>query len=157
MALALNVGFNDLIRDIAATAAKVAPRPHMPPPIALPHRRKFPQQYIGTLSLQPLYQSADRHLGWYRQHHVNMVSRDMSLQDIDALPSAFFPHHVANPLGNRTPEHFMTILGDPDHMQMDGKHRVGTMTIVAHVPSIAKELLKLPPKGGGFNPPHWRQ
>ena len=79
------------------------------------------------------------------------------MQDIDAVPSAFFPYHVANPLGNRTSEYFMTILGDPNHMQMDGKHRVGTMTIVAPVPSIAKKLLKLPPKGGGFNPPHWRQ
>ena len=157
MALVLNVGFNDVIRDIAAAAAKIAACPHRPPPIALPHRRELPQQHLGTLSLQPLYQPADRHLGRDRQHHVNMIGRDMPLQDIDALPSAFFPYHVANPLGNRAPEHFMTVLGDPDHMQMDGKHRVGTMTRVAHVPSIAKKLLKLPPKGGGFNPPHWRQ
>jgi len=64
MALVLNVGFDHLIGDVATAAAKIAARPHVPSPVALPNRRKLPQQQIGALSLELLDQPADRDLGW---------------------------------------------------------------------------------------------
>jgi hypothetical protein len=51
----------------------------------------------------------------------------------------------------------VAILGDPDDMQMDGKGRMGTMAVVTHATESTANLLKLPPKGGGFTPPNWRQ
>ena len=48
MALVLNVGFDHLIGDVATAAAKIATRPHVPSPVALPNRRKLPQQQIGV-------------------------------------------------------------------------------------------------------------
>jgi hypothetical protein len=32
----------------------------------------------------------------------------------------------------------MTILGDPDNMEIDGKRRMGAMAIVTHVPQPTK-------------------
>ena len=52
---------------------------------------------------------------------------------------------------------FMAVLGDPDDMEGDGKRRMGAMAIVTHVPQSTQNLLKLPPKGGGFAPPNWGQ
>lgn len=63
MTLILDVRFDHLIGDIAAAAAKMAARPHVPSPIALPDRRKLPQQEIGTFPLEVLDQPTDRHLG----------------------------------------------------------------------------------------------
>jgi hypothetical protein len=51
----------------------------------------------------------------------------------------------------------MAILGDPDDVEMDRKGGVGAMAIVTHAPQSTQNLLKLPPKGGGFTPPNWRQ
>jgi hypothetical protein len=42
-------------------------------------------------------------------------------------------------------------------MQVDREDGVGTITILTHASKLTKNLLKLPPKGGGFNPPNWRQ
>jgi hypothetical protein len=51
----------------------------------------------------------------------------------------------------------VAIFGDPHDMEVDGKRRMGAMAIVTHVPQSTQNLLKLPPKGGGFDPPNWRQ
>jgi hypothetical protein len=44
----------------------------------------------------------------------------------------------------------MPILGDPDKMQVDREDGMGAMTILTHASKLTKNLLKLPPKGGGF-------
>lgn len=64
MTLVLDVRLDDLIGDVAAAAAKIAARPPVPSPVALPDRRKLPQQEIGAFPLEALDQPADRHLGW---------------------------------------------------------------------------------------------
>ena len=48
VAWVLDVRFDHLIGDIATAAAKIAARPHVPPPVALPDRRKLPQQETGA-------------------------------------------------------------------------------------------------------------
>src|SRR2546425_4084850 len=53
--------------------------------------------------------------------------------------------------------HLMAVLGDPDNVEMNRKGCMGTMAIVTHAPQSTENLLKLPPKGGGFAPPNWRQ
>jgi hypothetical protein len=51
----------------------------------------------------------------------------------------------------------VAIFGDPDEMEVDGKRRMGAMAIVTHALQSTQNLLKLPPKGGGFAPPNRRQ
>src|SRR5207245_1688774 len=84
MGLLRNIGFDGLVGDVAAAAAKVAPRLDMASPKALPHMRKFGQQTIGAFAFHPLDQATDRDVRWDRDHHMDMVWRDMPLEDIDA-------------------------------------------------------------------------
>jgi hypothetical protein len=51
----------------------------------------------------------------------------------------------------------MPILGDPDKVQVNREDGMGAMTILTHASKLTKNLLKLLPKGGSFNPPNWRQ
>ena len=89
---------------------------------------------------------------------MNMIGRNVPLQDVHPLPAAFFAHHIPNPFRYRTPQHFMAVLGDPHHMEMDGKDGMRAMAIIVYEASRSKRgVLKLPPKGGGFALPHWRQ
>lgn len=124
MALVLDVRFDHLIGDVAAAAAKIAPRPYMPSPVALPDHRKLPQQEIGTLPLELLDEPTDRDLGWNRQQHVNMIRGNVPLQDVHPLPAAFLAHHIPHPFRHRTPQHFVTVFGDPHDMQVDREDRV---------------------------------
>ena len=158
MTLVLDVRLDHLIGDVAAAAAKIAARPHVPSPVALPDRRKLPQQEIGAFPLEVLDQPTDRHLGRDRQQHMHMIRRNVPLQDVHPLPAAFLANHLPNPFRHHTAQHFVAVLRDPYHVQMDGEYGMGAVTIIAHESSRSKRgMLKLPPKGGGFALPHWRQ
>ena len=88
---------------------------------------------------------------------MDMVRRDVPLEDIDAGFLAFFTDDGTNPFCHLTTQHFMAVLGNPDDMEVDGKRRMGAMAIVTHALQSTQNWLKLPPKGGGFAPPKRRQ
>jgi len=77
--------------------------------------------------------------------------------DVDAGLLALFPDDGPHPFGDLTAQHLVAILGDPDDMEVDRKRCMGAMAIVTHAPQSTQNLLKLPPKGGGFAPPKRRQ
>jgi hypothetical protein len=83
-----------------------------------------------------------------------MIRQDMPLQDIYARLATLLPHYRAHPFGYLFVQYLMPILRDPDHMQVDREDGVGAMTILTHASKLTKNLLKLPPKGGSFNPPN---
>src|SRR5262249_58080596 len=76
---------------------------------------------------------------------------------IDARLPTFFPYNRPHPLSDLTAQDLVAIFGDPHDMEVDGNRCMGAMAIVSHVPQSTQNLLKLPPKGGGFDPPNWRQ
>ena len=75
----LNVFHNHLIRYIAAATAKIAACPEMPSPVRFAKMRKLIQQLERRLALEPLHQTADRHLRRDRYEQVDMVAGDVSL------------------------------------------------------------------------------
>ena len=95
--------------------------------------------------------------GGREDHDMDMIRRDMPLQDIDARLPTFFPYNRPHPLSDLTAQDLVAIFGDPHDMEVDRKRRMGAMTIVTHAPQSTQNLLKLPPKGGGFAPPNRRQ
>ena len=88
---------------------------------------------------------------------MDMIRGDMALQNIDTGFLTLFPDDGMDSCCHLAAQRPMAILGNPGNMQMNRKDGVGTMAIVTHVPQSTKNLLKLPPKGGGFAPPNWRQ
>ena len=63
MRLLRNIRLDDLIGDVAATAAKVAPGQDMAAPKALPYVGKFPQETRGAFPFHPLDEATDRDVG----------------------------------------------------------------------------------------------
>ena len=157
MRLLGDVRLDDVVRHVATTAAKVAACPHVAAPKLAAQLRKLREQAIGTLALHPLDQATDGDLRWDGDHDMDMIRGDMALQDIDSSLLALFPDDGTDPLRDLTAQRFVAILGDPDNMQMNAEGRVRPMAIVTHTLESIENLLKLPPKGGGFNPPNWGQ
>ena len=157
MGLLRNVRLDDLVGDVATAAAEIPSSPDMAAPKPLPQVRKFGEETIGAFPFHPLDQATDGDVWRDRHHDMDMVRRDMALENVYPGLLAFLADDGADPFGNLTAQHLMAILGDPDDMEVDGKCRMGAMTIVTHALQSTKNLLKLPPKGGGFAPPNWRQ
>jgi hypothetical protein len=84
---------------------------------------------------------------------MDVIGSDMPLQNIDTKLAALLPHNRPDPFRDFATQGLVAILGDPDNVQMDRKGGMGAMAIVTHTPESTENLLKLPPKGGGFNPP----
>ena len=105
MRLSGHVRFDDLVGDVAATAAQGASRPHIATPKALPPLGKFGQQ---TLELWPciLDQATAGDVQRDGDHHVAMIRRDMSLQDIDPRFLTCFADKSADPFCTLTTQCF---------------------------------------------------
>jgi len=145
-----------LVRHIAAAASKIPPRPQVPSPKLLLQMRELAQHLVRTLSLQPLYHSADRYLRRYRYKQMNVIFRHMPLHDRHFVLPAYLPYQISHsrcdfPRQRRTP-----ILRRPYYMQMNLENRVRAVPIFLHPRSLSYcdlNVLKLSPKGEGFNPP----
>ena len=77
MRLLRNVRLDDLVSDMAATAAKVAPCPDMAAPKALPYVRKLGEQAVGTFAFHPLDEATDGDVRSDGDHDMDMIRRDM--------------------------------------------------------------------------------
>jgi hypothetical protein len=77
---------------------------------------------------------------------MDMIRRDMPLQDIDPRFLALFPDDSAHPFCHLTAQYLVPVLGDPDDMKVDRESRVGAVARVTHTPQSTENLLKLPPK-----------
>ena len=129
----------------------------MAAPKPLPQVRKFGEETIGAFAFHPLDQATDGDVWRDRHHDMDMVRRDMSFEHVHPGLLTFLTDDSTDSFRHLTAQPLMAILGDPDDMKVDGKCRMGAMAIVTHAPQATKNLLKLPPKGGGFAPPNWRQ
>ncbi len=155
MVLIFNVLFDHLIRDVAAAATEVAPRPEMASPILLAQMGKLRQQMVRCLPFQSLHQLTDGHLRRNRDEKMHMILRKSAFYDVDFLAATDFPQQFPYPVADFSVQHRFSIFCHPDQMQMDAKDIVSPTPIIAHADQYS--MLKLPPKGGGFNPPMWRQ
>ena len=154
MRLLGHVGFDGLVGHVTTAAAEVAPCSDTTTPKPLAQVWKLREEPIGTFALHPLDQATDRDVRRNRDHDMDMIRGDMPLQDIDTRLLALFTDNGPDPFGHLTAQDLVTVLGDPDDMEVDGKRRMGAMAIVTHTPQSTENLLKLPPKGGGFVPPN---
>jgi hypothetical protein len=115
------------------------------------------QEPRGAFALPLLDQAADRDLRRDRDHDMDVIRRNMPLQDIDSKLATVFPDNRPDTFGHFAASGLVAIFGDPDDMEVDRKGRMRAMAIVTHAPQSTANPLKLPPKGVGFAPPNWRQ
>lgn len=122
--MVLNVLDDHLIRNIAAAATKIAACPKMSPPIRLAQMSKLVQQFERGLTLQPLHQTADRHLRRKRDKQVDMILRHMTLDDIYLFSLAYLTDHISDPKGYAIYQNLLPVLRYPHQMQMDSEYRM---------------------------------
>jgi hypothetical protein len=86
-----------------------------------------------------------------------MLREAMALEDSNTGFLTLLLDKRTPPLSALTTPDLATLFGDPDAMEVDRPWRLGAMAGVTHAPESTKNLLKLPPQGGGFAPPNGRQ
>src|SRR2546422_8747380 len=146
MRLLGNIGLDDLISHVPTAATEMPSGPDMAPPKSLAQVRKLGEQAIGAFAFHPLDQATDGDVRWDRHHDMDMIRRDMSLENVHPCLLAFLADDGTDSFGDLTAQHLMAILGDPDDVEMDRKGGMGAMAIVTHAPQSTQNLLKLPPK-----------
>jgi len=74
----------------------------MAPPKASAQVWELGEQAIGTFTFHPLDQATDRDMRRDGDQHMDMIRRDMPLEDIDAGLLALFPDDGTDPFRNLT-------------------------------------------------------
>ena len=160
MTLLFNVLLDNFVGDVAAANAKISARPEVAAPELLSQMWKLVHQLVGTLPFQHLEQPTDA-LAWRHAHEqVNVVARDMPFHNRDFVSAADFADQLTESGADFTTHDWLTILRDPDDVQVNTKNRVRAVPIFCHGCALyhaAENLLKSSPKGEGFNPPRWGQ
>src|SRR5206468_10078386 len=129
---------NNFIGYIPRTATEIVARPQVPSPKLLLQVRKFRQQMMGCFALQPLQQSADRHLRRNRKEQMHMILRHVPLHYLHFMLPANVTDQVAHSHGHISRQRRASVLPDPHQMQMNLKYRV-------RAPSVFRHPLSLPP------------
>jgi hypothetical protein len=148
------------VGHVAAATTKIPSCPQVATPKLLLQMRKFAQHFVRTFPFQPLYQSTDRYLRWYRYKQMHMIFRHMTLHDRHFVLPTYLPYQISHSRCHFPRQRGTPILRRPYYMQMDLKNRVRAVSIFLHPQTLSyRELnvLKLSPKGEGFDPPKMRQ
>ena len=160
MALFFDVLLDDFIGDVAATHAKVAARPHVASPELLSQVRELMHHFVRGLPFQHLEKTTNRQTRRHTHEQMNVVTCYMSFHDCNFVSAADFADQLSETGSNFTTHDRLTVLCDPNQMQVDAKNGVCTMSVVCHDDRLyhaPENLLKSSPKGEGFNPPRWGQ
>lgn len=148
------------VGHVAAAATKIPPCPQVATPKLLLQMRKLAQHLVRTLTLQPLYQSTDRYLRWYRHKQMHMIFRHMTLHDRHFVLPANLPYQISHSRRHFPRQRWSPILRRPYYVQMYLENRVRAVSIFLHPQTLSYcelNVLKLSPKGEGFDPPKMGQ
>jgi len=149
-----------LVAYVAATATKISPCPQVATPKLLLQMPKLAQHLVQTLTLQPLYHSADRYLRGYRYKQMHMIFRHMTLHDRHFVLPTYLSYQIPHSRCHFPRQRWSPILRRPYYVQMYLENRVGAVSIFLHPQTLSYcelNVLKLSPKGEGFNPPKMGQ
>src|ERR1700686_1344235 len=125
-----------LVGHIARTAAEVPSCPQVSSPELLLQVRKVGQQMVRCLPLQPLQQSADRHLRRNRHKQVHVVLGYVSLHDLHFVLPTNIPDQIAYSRRYLTTQRRSAVLGYPHQVQMDLEYGMRAASVFCHSTSL---------------------
>ena len=160
MTLFFDILLDDVIGHVPRTDTEVAACPEVSAPELLSQMWELTHQLVGTLPFQHLEQSADRQTRWHAHEQMNVVSRHMPFHDRHFMRAADFADQFTDSCANLTSHHGLTVLRDPDDVQVNAKNSMRAMSVLCHDHRLyhaPENLLKSSPEGEGFNPPRWGQ
>lgn len=103
----------DILCDGPIGRRKVPSAPKAASPIAFPDRREFTLDLVGRSSLHLAHEIADCELWRHRYEHVDVIARQNTANDINAIFSAHLADDIANALTQITLENLVAIFRRP--------------------------------------------
>lgn len=67
-----------------------------------------------------------------------MLFRDVSFHDRDFVRAADFVEQFSDPQPDFTAHHWLALLRDPDHVEVDTKDRMCAVSVIRHAPNLAR-------------------
>lgn len=132
MALFFDVLLDDFICHVAATDAEVAARPDVAPSEFLSQMRELMHQLVRTLPLEHLQQSANSQAWRHAHEQVNVVARHVTFHDGDFVRTTDFADQLSNSCPDFPTHHWVTVLRDPDDVQVDAENCMRAVPIFCH-------------------------
>jgi len=152
--LLLNVLHDHFIGHITRTGRKISPSPHVPSPKRPTQTLILHQRLPRRLSFHRLGQLTDRQIWRHRHKYVDMIRRDMPLQNLHIVSFTYLTDQVSDSLRNLPSQNRLAVLRHPHKVILQIIDGMAGLPIVFHTASI----LKSSPKGEGFSPnPRGRQ
>jgi hypothetical protein len=136
--LGLYIFHNHLISHVARTRHKVPSAPDVTSPISLPYVWKLHQYLSGCLPLDILHQLTCRKT-WGRRHkQMDVISRNMALQDLHLIRQTDLPNQFSDPNRHFLGQYRPSVFRDPYKMQLDVVTSMRRRSIKLHAAIILK-------------------
>src|SRR5450631_693060 len=111
--MALKIGCDDIISDVAGGGREVAPRPETLAPVALTDVLELPLDLVRRAALCHAHEVANRDMRRYLDEEMHVIARQSPAEDRHAQLRADLPDDVANPDANVTPKDLVAVLRNP--------------------------------------------
>ena len=122
--MSLDILFDDLVSYIPTATAEVAASPKVPTPICFSEMRVLTEQFMGCLSFEPLHQTTDRYLRRNRDEKMDVILRDMTLDDVHAFVLADLSDYIPNSKRYGFIQNLLPVFRDPHQMKMYRENRM---------------------------------
>ena len=144
----LNVLHDHFISHVTRTGRKIPASPHVPTPKRPTQTLILHQHLPRRLPFHRLSQLTDREMWRHRHKYVNMIRRDMSLQNLNIVSFTYLTDQVSDSLRNLASQNRLAVLRHSHKVILRVINGMTGLSIVLHTASI----LKSSPKGEGFSP-----
>ena len=163
--LIVDVLLDHLVRDVAAGDGEIASCPEVASPEGLADGGEEGEELVGAFPFEALHEVGNGEVRRVGGEEVDMIDRHFPRDDLDVLLLADLTDEIPDFFPHLPVEHLLTVLGDPDEVDLEVVLAVGSGAVVPHGQKAAygsrgtgAVKLKSPPKGGGFSPiPRWGQ
>jgi hypothetical protein len=146
--LFFNVLYDYFICYVTRACYKIATSPYMTTPKISVQALIFHHQFSGRFSFERLYQLTYRNVWRNRNKYMNMISRNMSLDNFCILGLTNFSDQISCSFSNFSTQNWLAVFGNPNNMVLQIINGMARFSIILHTASI----LKSSPKGEGFSP-----
>ena len=130
--LLVDVLVDHVVGDGAGGHGEVAARPEVPAPELTLEVRELLQQEPRTRSLEPLHDLADVLVSAVAEEQVHVVRGDFARDDLEIVLGRNLPQQVTGPDGDRSRQHPLTVLWDPDEVNLEVVTRVAAKAVSSH-------------------------
>ena len=124
--------FNQLIRNVARAPRAISDGPEVPSPVSLLQRWVFLLQQATGTPFHPFDQIRHSLRRRILDVHVDMIFTDYSFENADIFGVADLQEQVSTSELDVTFKHVITVLRDPDDVQVNAKDRVRAVSVVRH-------------------------